>query len=101
MSIKSNVVPGNRDVVTTSFSPTLCFTRRLLICLGRRSSLLAAKIIFLLPTIRFKALINDPSKSNMSTTLTIMPFRSDSSFNKFKNLHYPFQHLEFHCNFSI
>ena len=24
MSIKSNVVPGNRDVVTTSFSPTLC-----------------------------------------------------------------------------
>ena len=24
MSIKSNVVPGNLDVVTTSFSPTLC-----------------------------------------------------------------------------
>ncbi|SCU18700.1 Uncharacterised protein [Staphylococcus aureus] len=59
-------------------------TRRLLICFGNKSNLFAAKMIFLFPTIRLTALINDPSKSNTSTTLTTIPFLSASPDNNFK-----------------
>ena len=51
---------------------------------GNKSILLATKIIFLFPTIRFIALIKEPSKSKTSTTFTIMPFFSLNPFSRFK-----------------